>query len=113
MRRTSLSAYALQWIRRWIEEAAGESGYGPVPEIDEADIRARPIAFDPRFGLEPWPGTPLLIDLLEADLRAAGTPVDLRAALRRGGLEAELARAETVGDFLAILERAVADEWTS
>jgi hypothetical protein len=80
-----------------------------MPDVDDAELLRRPIAHDPRFGLEAWPGTPLLIDLVAEDLAAAGRPVDLRASLRRMGLEEALCEAETVGEYIAVLERAVAD----
>jgi len=93
-------------IRRLSAEAAYESLYGEeIPESREAEMLERPIAFDPRFDLDPV--TPLVIDDVSRSLRETGIPVDLRSEVLRQGLADTLTQAETVGDYLSVLRSAL------
>jgi hypothetical protein len=101
-----LKEYLLHRILQWTHAAALESGFGELPEQEEADLLARPILYDPRFDLDPDEG-PLMIDLLEEDLTTAGQAPHLRRALATHGLEAALIEAETVAEYLAVLSTAM------
>jgi hypothetical protein len=99
-----LYEYVVRRILEWTGDAARDSGYGELPDQEEDEILRRPVAFDPRFDLEPY-GGPLLVDLLEEDFLREGIRPDFRRRLAELGLEAALVDAETVGDYLTVLAR--------
>ena len=101
-----LREYVVRRVLEWTGDAARESGYGELPDQDEEELLRRPIAFDPRFDLDPS-GGPVLVDLLEEDFRREGVRPEFRRRLSEFGLEARLVDAETIADYLAVLERAL------
>jgi hypothetical protein len=102
-----LKEYLLRRVLEWIGDAALDSGFGDLPDQDEEDLLSRPILFDPRFDLDPSEGVPLLIDLLEEDMSREVAPPKLRQRLAEAQLEAALVDAETVGEYLGVLCRAL------
>lgn len=106
-----LKTALFQVIDKLSAEAASDSLYGDeLPESDEEDRLSRPILFDPRFSLEGEP--PLVIDETSREMGRLGHPKDLRHLVHSAGLDGRLEAAETLEEYLAVLNHCLTSEGT-
>lgn len=115
LRRTSMDDLLKMALFRVIDrlsaEAASDSLYGDdLPQSDEDDRLGRPILFDPRFDLTGEP--PFVIDETSRELGRLGDPKDLRNLVHSAGLDSQLEDAQTLGEYLGVLNQSLTSEGT-